>query len=59
MVKEKWAFHVDTADDVLLSSRLLVAGHAPLHLTNLFSGAGVGPSAWWYWCTSEEAIALA
>jgi hypothetical protein len=50
---------VDTVATLLLSSRLLVAGHTPLHFIKLSNAAGVALSAWWYWCTPEEAIALA
>jgi len=52
-------FLVDTRVSVLLSSKLPVAGHAPLPFSNIADAAGVSLSLWWYWCTSEEAIALA
>jgi hypothetical protein len=52
-------FSVDTRVGVLLSSRLLVAAHAPLHFINVLSAARVSTAAWWYWCIPEEAIALA
>jgi hypothetical protein len=52
-------FLVDTRVGVLLSSKLPVAGHAPLPFSNITNAAGMSLSPWWYWCTSEEAIALA
>jgi len=52
-------FLVDTRVSVLLSSKLPVAGQAPLPFFNIANATGVSLSPWWYWCTSEEAIALA
>jgi len=59
LVKEKWGFGVDTPAGVLITSSLSVAGREPLHLGVVINEAGVCPAAWWYWRTSEEAIALA